>query len=912
MAFLIGNNSPSVVVEKRWLTFNGRQFLIEEVPIVSIATAIDSLPPFVSQAGAGTKPVVSKNLVLPPQRLVRDIPKTRFLAQAAPPSRGLILDYQEISGFDYDDFTFQADTTYYISGVFSPQANLYLQSGAVIKIAPSGMYGAIDLCGTLICQTDPYHPAIFTEKDDNSIGETIDGSTGNPVVSSAEALMFDVNYPPNYIENASFRYCHIGVDYAAGPSGIVRNCQFINDTFAIADEANGGPVLVENALFNNISSAIFLGYGYGTTLYGVNLTVHHAGTLFTNVTVQLTNSLFIGVTNWGPTFTGAYNRTNNSDSGVFASAPLGNEYLATNSPYRDVGTTNIDPALLSELRQTTTYTPQDGSYLDGGAPDLGYHYPAILSTGTDFWLAFPDTDGGDPSFYISSSLATTGTVTFPGVLVDGHNLVVTGCGDTRLNGFYFQAEPSQNELNQGFNPIFVKGAFQVALYYGIQWYLIKYDTNLDTATAFYYKEANDPNNINGSDWAIYDTNNETNLPPPTTGCPLHPLTEPFSLAAGQVTNIGGLRLGGLEDPFMTSGLKQTNGIEITASQPVSVYALDYQGAAATSTAFTCYPTPMLGTNYCVLSRPSFTSVVGSSEFGILATENNTTINITSTNAYLVGFSPPSANIVLQQGETYQISCIYHNDHVTGARVTSDKPIAVFAGDSDAFVPDNRTIAANALVQEQFPVESWGTNVVSLSFTGRLNGDTYRVLAAYSNTVVTITGTVVTITNEPINPPWQVTKTNETLTIGLTNGVPFDIILDGPVVFQATKPIQVAHFSNGGYFDQTDSTSERGDPCEILLPPAGHYLMANIVNITGDFDHNYLNLIVPQSATNSTYVDGSLVAAANFVAIGTSGYYGAQIPAIPGTRKITSSQPVGVEVYGWGNWDAYGYFAGIVK
>jgi hypothetical protein len=60
------------------------------------------------------------------------------------------------------------------------------------------------------------------------------------------------------------------------------------------------------------------------------------------------------------------------------------------------------------------------------------------------------------------------------------------------------------------------------------------------------------------------------------------------------------------------------------------------------------------------------------------------------------------------------------------------------------------------------------------------------------------------------------------------------------------------------------------------------------------------------------VDGSLVAAANFVAIGTSGYYGAQIPAIPGTRKITSSQPVGVEVYGWGNWDAYGYFAGIVK
>jgi hypothetical protein len=103
------------------------------------------------------------------------------------------------------------------------------------------------------------------------------------------------------------------------------------------------------------------------------------------------------------------------------------------------------------------------------------------------------------------------------------------------------------------------------------------------------------------------------------------------------------------------------------------------------------------------------------------------------------------------------------------------------------------------------------------------------------------------------------------------------------------------------------------PCKILLPPAGHYLMMDTIATPDGFDENFLNLIVPQSATNSTYVDNSLVISTNFTAIGMSGYYGAQITITnSGSHIIMSSQPVGVEVYGWGEADAYGYFGGIVK
>jgi hypothetical protein len=107
-----------------------------------------------------------------------------------------------------------------------------------------------------------------------------------------------------------------------------------------------------------------------------------------------------------------------------------------------------------------------------------------------------------------------------------------------------------------------------------------------------------------------------------------------------------------------------------------------------------------------------------------------------------------------------------------------------------------------------------------------------------------------------------------------------------------------------------------DSCEHLLPTAGHYLTANNIvtpdNATTDITTHYLNVIVLQSATNRTYVNVSVVAASNFVAIGTSGYYGAQVPISAGTNTVTSSQSVGVEVYGWGITDAYGYLGGVVK
>ena len=384
------------------------------------------------------------------------------------------------------------------------------------------------------------------------------------------------------------------------------------------------------------------------------------------------------------------------------------------------------------------------------------------------------------------------------------------------------------------------------------------------------------------------------------------ITNAFSVAAGAVTNMG------ISPDAMIFyyNVVENYGIQIAASQPVSVYALDY--APYDSAAFTCYPTALLGTNYCVMAYTGY----GPSQFAIVATADDTTVTITpSPTANLGGYTNAYAK-TLQQGQTYQISDSSDEHDLTGTWIASDKPVGVFAGANLALVPDGNVSYENPLVQEQMPVDSWGTNVLALSFAGRLYGDTYRVLAAYSNTVVTITGEVVTVLDDT-NTTAIVTTNYETVVVTNQAGQFYDIIVDGPVVFQGSKPIQVAQFANGTQFDGLPD----GDPCEILLLQTGHWLETNTVftptNLDPNsgliaFDENYLNLIVAQSAITNTLVDGSHIAATNFVAIGTNGYYGVQLSVTNGVHTVSSSQPVEVQVYGFGHDDAYGYFGGVVK
>jgi hypothetical protein len=150
----------------------------------------------------------------------------------------------------------------------------------------------------------------------------------------------------------------------------------------------------------------------------------------------------------------------------------------------------------------------------------------------------------------------------------------------------------------------------------------------------------------------------------TVSIPGLEITNAFTVAAGAVTQISITNDAIISFHGEFQETLENRGIHVTASQPVSVYGLFYEQLG--SEAFTCYPTQLLGTNYCVMARPSSMDLgeygednVGQSEFAIVATEDNTTVWITpSPTAHLQGslWTNPITN--LMQGQIYEASCIF--------------------------------------------------------------------------------------------------------------------------------------------------------------------------------------------------------------------------------------------------------------
>ena len=405
-AFLLGTNSPPVEVSKQWLTMNERQFLVEEVPIVSIASEIDTLPPYLAQASARTKLVVSRNLILPPQRLTHTSPKTTFLAKAVRPNSGLVLDYVAMTS--QTNYTFQGDTTYYISGAVNFHGTNTFEGGAVIKytngasltVTVSSLPLVINWLGSA------YRPVVFTAKDDNSVGEAIGGSTGNPtnyyaataldiiapsvtptisnfrIAYAAQAIMLTGTSPNLY--NGQIVNCQNGI-CTGGSSSSLRNMLFANVRTNLAN-LQGGNLQAQNVTF---SGSIYL-----ETEPSLNSSVYYANCIFANIT-NLTNNPAMGLNG---DHNGFYltqpfgTSTNGSSVFPFQSVGAGNYYLISGCAFTNAGTTNIDATLLASLAQKTCYPPivySNQTFTTNlilgpqalrdtnAAPDLGYHYDPL-------------------------------------------------------------------------------------------------------------------------------------------------------------------------------------------------------------------------------------------------------------------------------------------------------------------------------------------------------------------------------------------------------------------------------------------------------------------------------------------------------------------------------------------------------
>ena len=409
-AFRMGQNADPVnaLVAKHWVTVQGRHFLIEEVPVDAIVAGLASLPLSTMKIDPSKVQLATlEHLTLPQLPAVdRPLQKSARLVRGNNPTDGFVLDYQAINT-SLTNYVFQGDTTYYISGTVNLFGASVFEGGAVFKYATNASLN-LGYATNINCQSSAYRPIIFTAKDDNSVGGIISGSTGTPSGYYANPVLsygwlgsggsFNLSY---------FRiaWANTGIKVVSTPDNLFHG-QFVNCLNGISRQY--GEDYVRNVLFANVQTNFVLNYAGAdvqnstfsgssclvacSTAGGMNLT----NCILANMTC-LTNSGFF------PSIAGDHNGFYNSPAfGTgqvtntfypFQAAGAGNFYLTNGCAFANAGTLKINPTLLANLQQKTTWppvvysnvtimvnttlSPQAQRDTESPGPDLGYHYDPI-------------------------------------------------------------------------------------------------------------------------------------------------------------------------------------------------------------------------------------------------------------------------------------------------------------------------------------------------------------------------------------------------------------------------------------------------------------------------------------------------------------------------------------------------------
>lgn len=341
---------------------------------------------------------------------------------------GLVWDFI-IMGTSATNFCFNSDSTFYISGTVTLSGTNTFEGASVLKYTNSTSAKVVCL-GPVVCNTAPYAPTVFTSKNDNTTGEIVTGSTGNPTTAYCGNPSLEVRTSGQTLHDLRFSHATVGLLFAYNSAGVntLSHSQFVRCSTALGlygyvAISTPQALALGNVLIHNATYAL---YGQYFQCTGQHLTFHQCTNLAYNALTNYTSTLNFINSLLVPLGT-LYNATTNdmtgsqclgSGSGVFQTVGAASFYLADNT-YRNAGTTNINATLATELKQRTTYppivysnvlvtvpaswAPQAGRDLD--IPDLGYHPDPIDYAATLVVV----TNGGSLTLQPGTVVGTFGT-----------------------------------------------------------------------------------------------------------------------------------------------------------------------------------------------------------------------------------------------------------------------------------------------------------------------------------------------------------------------------------------------------------------------------------------------------------------------------------------------------------------------
>jgi hypothetical protein len=331
---------------------------------------------------------------------------------------------------------------------------------------------------------------------------------------------------------------------------------------------------------------------------------------------------------------------------------------------------------------------------------------------------------------------------------------------------------------------------------------------------------------------------------------------------------------------------QDNAIRATSDQDFVMYAVNV--LTFTSDAALGLPSSVLGTDYIVTNYTALFYGL----FSVVATENNTEVEITPTQDLVGGYSANTPfTITLDRGEGFLGQAMSRGvaGDLTGTTISASSPVAVTNGNYCANVPTNAA-ACDHMFEVAHPTNSWTNETVAAPLPNRPNGSTYRIIARDDNTTIERNGSVEATLNAG-----EFYETS---------------VVAGPQRFTANNPIFATQLMTG----VTSPGAILGDPAMGNLIPTEQFLSSYTFSTVGGnlFSENWLNIVAHNDdiSAGSVLLDGSAISAGSFSPIPGTDFSYAQIQLSEGSHTTSSSiQPHGIYVIGFNPANSYIYPGG---
>jgi hypothetical protein len=375
-------------------------------------------------------------------------------------------------------------------------------------------------------------------------------------------------------------------------------------------------------------------------------------------------------------------------------------------------------------------------------------------------------------------------------------------------------------------------------------------------------------------------------------------------------------------PSNLSTIQET--YRLVSTQPVTVYQfspLEGNGPE-TNDASLLLPVSAWTARYRVMSRATWfyatANMLYPGFYAVTASEDDTHVKITASpttpeppypsqpsiyTTGITGMQPNgNGNVVLQRGQTLQILSGGTGNNpipvdLTGTLIEADKPVQVISGHHCTNIP-HWIQACDHLEESMFPLETLVDTYLVTAPLIPAGGATPKVQMV--RIVATADGTTLSYSPALSGAPTSIAKAGGFVEIELS-AKDFQIT--------ANHPILVGQYMTGQEQWSNGQPALAGDPALALVVPKDQWRTSYLFHAPPSYEKNYLNVVAPNGA--SVLLDGSPVS--GLAPIGSTGMSVARV-ALPstggGTHTASSTSPLSISVYGYGQYTSYWYPGGL--